>query len=45
VGDQTPPEQIHQLFGISKRVFKQTIGALYRDRKIQIEPDGIRLVP
>jgi len=45
VSDQTPPEQIHQLFGISKRVFKQTIGALYRDRKIQIEPSGIRLVP
>ena len=27
-----------------KKAFKQAIGALYRDRRIVIEPTGIRLV-
>jgi hypothetical protein len=44
VSDKTPPEKIYSLFGISKKVFKQTLGALYKDRKISINPDGIRLL-
>lgn len=31
------------LFGISKKVFKQTLGALYKSRRIVIGEDGIRL--
>jgi predicted RNA-binding protein (virulence factor B family) len=44
VGDKTPPEEIYALFGISKKAFKQTLGALYRERKIVLEEGGIRLV-
>lgn len=42
--DQTPPEQINALFGVSKKTYKKAVGALYRQRQIMVEPDGIRLV-
>lgn len=41
--DKSSPESIKHMFGISKKVFKKAIGALYRDRLIQIESEGIRL--
>ena len=44
VSDKTPPEEIYATFGISKKVFKQTLGALYKGGKITIEPTGIRLM-
>ncbi|MCC2637714.1 MAG: GntR family transcriptional regulator [Moraxellaceae bacterium] len=44
VGDKTPPEAIYTLFGVSKKVFKQAIGALFKARRIKIEPGGIRQV-
>jgi len=44
VTDKSAPEQIYALFGISKKVFKQTLGALYKARCISIEADGIRLL-
>lgn len=44
VGDKTPPEAIYTLFGVSKKVFKQAIGGLFRTRRIVIEAGGIRLV-
>jgi hypothetical protein len=43
VTDKSQPEAIYALFGISKKVFKQTLGALYKSRLIQIGLDGIRL--
>ena len=43
VTDKSPPEAIYALFGISKKVFKQTLGALYKNRQILIGVDGIRL--
>lgn len=43
--DNSIPEEIRDAFGVSKKAFKQAIGALYRDRRIMIEPTGIRLVP
>lgn len=43
VGDKSPPEVIRSKFGVSKRAFKQAIGTLYKERKITIEEDGIRL--
>lgn len=43
--DKSQPELIYDAFGISKKVFKQSISALYRERKITLEADGIRLVP
>lgn len=44
VGDKTPPEAIYAVFGVSKKVFKQAIGSLFKSRHITIEPAGIRLV-
>jgi uncharacterized protein len=42
--DGSSPEEIRAAFGVSKKAFKQAIGALYRDRKIRIETHGISLV-
>ncbi|MBN2164101.1 MAG: GntR family transcriptional regulator [Pontiellaceae bacterium] len=41
---KTPPEEIHALFGVSKKTYKQGVGALYRKRLISVDDDGIRLV-
>lgn len=43
VSDKSPPELIYKVFGVSKKVFKQAIGALYKERRIVIEGAGIRL--
>jgi predicted RNA-binding protein (virulence factor B family) len=43
VGDKSPPETIQQLFGVSKKSFKLAISSLYRQRRILIEKEGIRL--
>ncbi len=40
--DKTPPEVIYREFGLSKKVFKRTIGALYKQRLIKLEPRGIQ---
>lgn len=45
LGDHSTPEAIHQAFGVSKKQFKQAVGALYRRRRITLETHGIRLVP
>ena len=45
VTDKSRPEEIYALFGISKKVFKQTLGALYKARRILIEAEGIRIAP
>ncbi|EED33733.1 nucleic acid binding protein [gamma proteobacterium NOR5-3] len=42
--DKSPPPEIYAVFGVSKKVFKQAIGALYKQRVITLEKDGIRLV-
>ena len=42
--DKSSPEVIKHMFGISKKVFKKAIGALYKDRLISFEKEGIRLV-
>ncbi|MGY6277074.1 CvfB family protein [Methylomonas sp. MgM2] len=42
--DKSPPDVIYDTFGVSKKVFKQAIGGLYKQRKIVIEDKGIRLV-
>lgn len=44
LSDKSPPETIYAAFGVSKKVFKQAIGALYKKQLILIEKDGIRLV-
>ncbi|MDW7694023.1 S1-like domain-containing RNA-binding protein [Flammeovirgaceae bacterium SG7u.111] len=44
ITDKSSPDEIYALFGISKKAFKKAIGALYKDRKIELHPDGIKLV-
>jgi len=41
--DKSAPQAIYELIGISKKAFKKAIGGLYKERKIVIETDGIRL--
>ncbi len=41
--DKSSPEDIYEKFGVSKKVFKKSIGALYKKRLISIEDDGIRI--
>ncbi len=44
ITSKTPPERINALFGVSKKTYKNAIGALYKKRRITIEDDGVRLV-
>ena len=41
--DKSPAEEIYSMFGVSKKVFKQAIGDLYKKDLIKIRPDGIEL--
>ena len=42
--DKSSPEEIYSQFGISKKAFKKSLGALYRKKLIEISPDGIKLL-
>ncbi len=44
-GDKSSPEDIMRVFGMSKKTFKMTLGKLFKEGKVKIEEDGIRLVP
>ncbi len=44
VCDKSSPEEIFSVFRTSKATFKKTIGALYKQKKIRIEADGIYLI-
>ena len=41
--DKSDPEAIYAFFGMSKKTFKMTTGALYKQRKIVFAEDGIKL--
>lgn len=42
--DKSDPEEIYNFFGMSKKVFKMTIGALYKKQMIELTKTGIKLV-
>lgn len=42
--DKSAPEDIYSFFGMSKKTFKMTIGALYKQRKIDFAKAGISLI-
>lgn len=42
--DKSDPDLIRSELGVSKKVFKQAVGQLYKQRKIEINKDGIRLL-
>jgi uncharacterized protein len=43
ITDKSPSEEIFAAFKVSKKTFKQAIGALYKQKIIKIEPDRITL--
>lgn len=42
--DKSTPEEIYKYFGLSKKAYKKAIGTLYKERKIILEPNGIKLI-
>ena len=42
--DKASPDLIERRFDMSKATYKKSIGILYRQRKITLHPDGVRLV-
>jgi uncharacterized protein len=42
--DDTSPEIIREKFGVSKKAFKQALGALYKHRRIRFAHPGIELI-
>ena len=44
ISDKSSPESIKEMLEMSKKSFKKAIGSLYKQKKIEIKPDGIYLV-
>ena len=42
--DKSPPAEIYSTFGVSKAVYKKTLGLLYKNRQIKIEKHQITLL-
>jgi predicted RNA-binding protein (virulence factor B family) len=42
--EKSDPELIYRHFGVSKKQFKMALGGLYRQRLVDLEADGIRLL-
>jgi len=42
--DKSPPERVRELLGVSKKVFKQALGGLYKAGRVRIAEDGIYLL-
>ena len=43
IHDKSSPEEIRQRTGMSKNEFKRAVGHLYRERRIVLLPDGIKV--
>lgn len=43
LNDDSAPEDIYNYFGVSKKTFKRAVGSLYKERIINLTPDGIKL--
>ena len=44
VTDNSAPEAISEMFGVSKKTYKKALGALYKRKVISIETNAIRLI-
>ncbi len=42
--DKSAPEDIYKFFGMSKKVFKMTVGKLYKEKKVELTKTGIKLL-
>lgn len=43
LNDNSPPEEIRRLLGLSKKQFKRALGTLYKEQRIELTSTGIRL--
>ena len=44
LNDKSKPEAISEKLGMSKKVFKKAVGALYKQKRLEISDKGIRLI-
>lgn len=44
ITSKSSPEEIQALFGVSKKTYKQAIGALYKKRRVTFDEQGTKLV-
>jgi len=44
LNDKSSPEDISEKLGMSKKVFKKALGALYKQRRIEITEEGIKFI-
>lgn len=44
LGDKSDAQAIYDTFGVSKRVFKQALGDLYKRHLVTLEPNAVKLV-
>ena len=42
--DRSSPQQISARFGVSKKRFKMALGSLYKQRLVELTPDGVRML-
>ena len=42
--DKSAPEEIYDFFGMSKKAFKMAVGALYKQKRIELTKTGIKLL-
>jgi uncharacterized protein len=40
VGDKSDPEEVRELFGLSKKAFKRAVGRLLKERALEIDAEG-----
>lgn len=45
VTDKSSPQEIAELFSVSKKIYKKAVGYLYKNRFIDILPDGLKILP
>jgi predicted RNA-binding protein (virulence factor B family) len=41
LGDESSPEEIRRVLGLSKKAFKRAAGGLYRERRIRIDDHSV----
>jgi predicted RNA-binding protein (virulence factor B family) len=42
--DKSDPDDIYEFFGMSKKTFKMTLGALYKQKKIELTQTGVKII-
>lgn len=42
--DNSPPDLIRSELGLSKKQFKKAVGGLYKEKRVELSPQGIRLL-